>query len=100
MAKRSFTPEFKQEAVRQVTEEGRSIASVARKLDVSPNLLHRWRRDLKQSPAGAFPGKGRMRPEDEELRRLRREVEDLREENSFLKKAAAYFAKERPRGTK
>lgn len=100
MARRSFTPEFKKEAIRQITELGRNVASVARKLDVSANTLHRWKRDLKESPAGAFPGKGRQRPEDEELRRLKREVEDLREENSFLKKAAAYFAKERPRGTR
>lgn len=100
MAKRSFTPEFKQEAVRQVTELGRPVASVARSLNISANLLHRWKRDLGESPKGAFPGKGRLRPEDEEIRRLKREIEDLREENSFLKKAAAYFAKERPRGTK
>ena len=100
MAKRSYTPEFKKEAVRQVTELGRSVTSVARKLDIGPNMLHRWKRDLKESPKGAFPGKGQLRPEDEELRHLRREVEELREENSFLKKAAAYFAKERPRGTR
>jgi len=98
--KRTYTAEFKREAVRQVEELGKSVSLVARSLEISPNLLHRWRRDLSTHATQAFPGKGKLRPEEEEIRRLKRELEDLREENAFLKKAAAYFAKERPRGTR
>jgi len=100
MAKRTYTKEFKVEAVRQVVEGGKSIASVARDLGISPNLLYCWKRDLSSEGESAFPGKGRLSPEEEELRRLRRELADALEENSFLKKAAAYFAKDRGRGTK
>jgi len=101
MAKRTYTKEFKVEAVRQVVEGGKSVASVARDLGISANLLHRWQRALEEEAAEkAFPGKGRVSAEGEELRRLRRELADALEENSFLKKAAAYFAKDRGRGTK
>ncbi len=90
--RRSFTPEFKQEAVRLSLESGRPISQVARELGVRPDQLRHWKRDLTQAAEDASPPPGEL-PE-QELRRLRRENEVLRQERDFLKKAAAFFAKE------
>ena len=96
--KRQFTREFKVEAVRLAMADDKPLAQVARELGILPNLLRNWKRQLTASsghpPAEVFPGHGRMPPQEEELRRLRREVENLRQERDFLKKTAAYFAKE------
>jgi transposase len=92
--RRGFSREFKVEAVRQVVEEGRSVAAVARDLEISRNLLYRWKRQVEAEPTDAFPGHGRMKPEQEELQRLRRELATVREERDFLKKTIAFFAKE------
>jgi transposase len=96
--KRKFTPEFKLEAVRLAAAGNKPLAQVARELGILPNLLRNWRRQVEdregQPPAGVFPGHGQLPSQDEELRRLRREVESLRQERDFLKKTAAYFAKE------
>jgi transposase len=96
--KRKFTPEFKLEAVRLAATSDKPLAQVARELGILPNLLRNWRRQIEgregQPPADVFPGHGRLPIQDEELRRLRREVETLRQERDFLKKTAVYFAKE------
>jgi transposase len=92
--RRGFSREFKVEAVRQVVEEGRSVAAVARDLEISRNLLYRWKRQVEAEPTDAFPGHGRMKPEQEELQQLRRELATVREERDFLKKTIAFFAKE------
>jgi len=100
-ARRAFSAEFKVEAVRLMGErraQGVSLAQVGRELDVRPNLLRRWARRLAQRPGAAgsdgFPGNGRQPSAEEELRRLQRENATLRQERDFLKKAAAFFAKE------
>ena len=87
--RKSYTPEFKREAVRLITEAGLSPSRVARDLDVDRSLLGKWKQQLAveaQSNKGhkAFPGHGH--PHDEELVRLRREVEILRQEREVLKK--------------
>ena len=96
--RRSFTPEFKQEAVRLMKESGRPVAQIARELGVRADMLRSWRKQADQcAAAGAaevFPGNGKLTGEAEEIRRLRRELEIVRQERDFLKKAAAYFAKE------
>lgn len=94
--RRSFDRAFKVEAVRLITEEKRKVAQVARELGIQPNLLHRWKRQFAEDGGDAFIGKGHLAPEQEELRRLRRENADLREEHDILKKAIAVFSK-RPR---
>ena len=93
-ARRRFSREFKQEAVRLVRERGVAMAQVARDLDVHVNLLRGWVRAQMADPAHAFPGEGQQKPEAAELTRLRRENAKLRMERDILKKAAAYFAKE------
>jgi transposase len=89
--RRSFPPEFKQEAVRLSLESGRPISQVARELGVRPDQLRHWKQELTRGgevgpPAGEAP--------EQELRRLRRELEVVRQERDFLKKAAAFFASE------
>jgi len=97
--RRQFTREFKLEAVRLVEEGGLSIGQVARDLGINDSVLRRWRdRILSEgagsSPTDLFPGNGKLTTQGEEIRRLRRELEVVRQERDFLKKAAAYFAKE------
>ena len=93
-SRRRFSREFKVEAVRQVVDMGHPVAHVARELDISASILRRWKERFEEDPSEAFPGNGRMKAEDEELRRLRREVVMLRQERDFLKKTAAFFARE------
>ena len=92
--RRTYTPEFKAQAVRLVTDQGYSVAEAARSLGVSENLLRNWKRDLEAKGDQAFPGQGKLSPHDEELRRLRAENQRLLAERDILKKAAAFFAKE------
>jgi transposase len=97
--RRQFTREFKLEALRLVEESGKSIGQVARDLGIHETMLRRWRdraivEGLGKSATDLFPGNGKLPSQDEEIRRLRRELEMVRQERDFLKKAAAYFAKE------
>ncbi len=94
MERRKFTREFKLEAVRLVTERGVSVAQASRDLGLHGTVLRRWVKDLSADPQEAFPGHGRLKPEQAEIARLKREVTKLKAERDILKKAAAYFAKE------
>jgi transposase len=93
MERRKFDAEFKREAVRLITSGGRKAFEVARDLGISDNLLHRWKQQYLEDPAQAFPGKGRLKPDEEELRRLKRQLADVTEERDILKKAVAIFSK-------
>ncbi len=88
-----YDDSFKREAVRLVTEEGRSAASVERDLGIGNGAISRWRKALSEDSEHPFPGKGRLRPTDEELRGLQRENDILRQERDILKKALAIFSK-------
>ena len=92
--KRQFNDEFKKNAVSMVLEKGIPVKKVARDLDVHPNLIHQWRRQFEMAGDGAFTGKS-LKPEDAEIRRLRKELDDVKEERDILKKALASF----PNGT-
>ena len=91
--RRRFDAEFKREAVRLIASGGRKASEVARNLGISPQLLHRWKSKLLDDPQNAFPGKGHLKPEDEELRGLKRQLADVTEERDILKKALAIFSK-------
>ena len=93
-ARRTFTPEFKVQAVQLITEQGKSVAEVARDLDLSESLLRGWKRALDKDGDRAFPGKGNPPAHEEELRRLRAEVKRLTMERDILKRATAFFARE------
>ena len=90
---RKFDRQFKEEAVRLVTEGGRSVTDVANGLGIHENLLHTWKRKHKEDPACSFPGKGHLKPQDEELKRLQKENANLKEDREILKKALAIFSK-------
>ena len=92
-SRRVFTREFKQEAVQLVTGGGHLTAQVARDLGITPNLLRRWKQEVASDPVVAFPGKGRRKPHEEELARLKRDLARVTQERDFLKSVAAYFAK-------
>ena len=92
--RRTFSGEFKREAVRLVTERGVAVAQAARDLDLHENVLHKWVREMSSDPRDAFPGQGQMKPEQAEIARLKKEVARLKMERDILKKAAAYFARE------
>jgi len=91
--RRRYDKQFKLDAVRLVQESDRPISEIARELGIRANALYRWRDELLVDGEEAFPGKGKLKPEDEELRRLRRELETVKEERDILKKALAVFSR-------
>lgn len=97
--RRKYTQEFKIEAVRLSDQPGKFIAQIARDLDVRVKDLYRWRAELKAAPTQAFPGKGRRRTPEDEVERLRRELEQVKLEREILKKATAFFANPCLRGS-
>jgi transposase len=92
--RRTYTPEFKTEAVKLVTEQGYSVAEAARSLAIHETLLRSWKQALHDKGEQAFPGQGKLPAIEDELRRLRAENKRLLAERDILKKAAAFFARE------
>lgn len=83
-SRRAYTPEYKREADGLADDLG-STSQAARDLGIRANLIHRWRRQLREDGPRSFPGNGN--PRDEEIARLKRELRRVREENEILKKA-------------
>jgi len=95
MAKRkSYTKEFKTNAVLMITEEGRKASEVARDLGVSYNMLLTWKNKYLEDSQEAFPGHGKLKSKDDYIRKLELENKQLKDERDILKKAAIFFAKE------
>ena len=95
--RRHFTQEFKLEAVRLADGSDRPLNEIAHELGIRPNVLRQWRRQAAaragQPLPEIFPGQGRFSSQDEEIRRLKRQVAQLQEERDILKKATAFFAR-------
>ncbi len=91
--KRTFSKEFKVKACELVVKDGIKHTVVAEKMGISHIMLYRWIDEYETYGEEAFVGKGKMRSEDAELRKLRKENQRLKMENEILKNAAAYFAK-------
>jgi len=92
---KTYTKEFKQEAVRLMVESDKMATEIARELGIRRNQLYKWKDQLQEKGDKAFAGAGRPKKEVQcELSQLKKENEDLREEVEILKKAAAYFARE------
>lgn len=85
--KRSYTKDFKREAVRLSESSGKSVRQIESDLDITPGLLHKWRARYRRDEQQAFPGQGHQTALEAELRRLKRENEVLRQERDILKKA-------------
>jgi transposase-like protein len=92
--RKTFSKEFKIEAVRLLETAGKPAADIARELGVRRNQLYKWQEQLGAKGEDAFPGKGYRTEKDDEIARLKRELERVKEERDILKKAAQYFARE------
>jgi len=87
--RRRFSDEFKEEAVKLITDQGYKVSEASRNLDISASMLRRWQRELVPESDDSIDA-----DEKSELQRLRKENKTLRMEREILKKAAAFFAKE------
>jgi len=91
-SRNQYTREFKIETVRLLETSGKSAAQLERELGIGKGNLWRWKGRFAADGKDAFPGHGRLTPDQEELRRLKRENEILRQERDILKKAIAIFS--------
>jgi transposase len=92
--RKKYTKEYKQDAVRLVTEQGYKQSEAARNLGIDRGMLGRWIKEFQADESEAFRGNGKLTVEAEELRRLREENRRLKMEREILRKATAFFAKE------
>jgi len=92
--RKTYTKEFKQDAVRLVTEQGYNQSEAARNLGIDRGMLGRWVKEIQADEGEAFRGNGKLTVAQEELRSLREENRRLKMERDILKKAATFFAKE------
>ena len=92
-SRRVYTKEFKKETVLLVLERGMTVSQVSEDLEIGTETIYRWIRTYKSDPINSFPGKGRLKPEDEKLRKLERELADVKEERDILKKAISIFSR-------
>jgi transposase len=94
LTRKNYSAEFKEEAVKLITEQGYTLSEAASRLGISKGALSNWKQALldEGNTKSAFPGKGHLKPEDAAFKELQKEVERLRRERDILKKAMAYFA--------
>src|SRR5437763_803511 len=90
---KTSTPELKREAVQLAQTSGKPIAQVARDLGISDTSIHQWRKELAEHGPQAFPGSGHQPAQEEEVRRLKRELEIVKQERDILKKAIGIFSR-------
>ncbi len=90
---KTYTAEFKREAVRLAQTSGKPIMHVARDLGISDTSIHQWRKELSEHSSEAFPGSGHQTAQEEEVRRLKRELDIVKQERDILKKALGIFSR-------
>ena len=93
--RRKYDKEFKVQAVKLLLESGKTTNEIADDLGINSGNLSRWKREYREDAENAFRGKGRLKPDDEKLRRLKKENDDLKQEREILKKALAIFSRPR-----
>jgi transposase len=91
---KTYTREFKVEAVQLVKGSGKPMGQIARELGISDSALSKWCKQFANQGEQAFPGSGHQTPQEEELRRLKRELEITRQERDILKKVVSIFSRE------
>ena len=92
--RRSFAKEFKISSVKLVLESGKSVQQIASELGISSNTLFNWKKKYLEDAKNAFPGKGYLKAEQEEIRKRDKEIATLKMERDILKKALAFIAKD------
>jgi transposase len=95
-SRRRYTREFKLEAIQLVSNRDGKVSKVAESLGIHPNILHRWIKEHEGDPIDSFPGNGKLRTADDEIRQLKHQLRDAEEERDILKKALAIFSKKKP----
>lgn len=90
---KTSTAECKREAVQLAKTSGKSIAQGARELGMSDTSIHQWRQELTEHSSEAFPGSGHQTAQEEEVRRLKRELEVVKQERDRLNKAISIFSR-------
>ncbi len=93
--RKKYSQEFKREAVDLVIDHGYSKAEAGRSLDVNPNLIRRWQREFEADGTDAFPGQGKLTPDQKRIKDLETENRRLRMEKDILKKATVFFIQEK-----
>ena len=91
--KRSFDKDYKINTVRLIINKEKKIAELARELNINENTLHNWKNQYLKDAEDAFPGKGHQTPIEEELTKLKRQLQVVTEERDILKKALGIFSK-------
>lgn len=91
--RRTYSREFKLDAVRLAEASDESVAQIERNLGITEGCLRKWRKRLATDGENAFPGHGNLPPDQERLRQLERELEIVRQERDILKKAIAIFSR-------
>ena len=91
---KTYTKEFKLEAVQLLKSSGKPMSEIARELGISESALYHWSKPLADQGEQAFPGSGHQTAQEEELRRLKRELEITRQERDILKKVVSIFSRE------
>ena len=91
--RKTYSREFKLEAVRLAETSGKSMAEIERDLDIGEGCIRLWRKKLAAEGENAFPGHGHLPPDQERIRQLERELEVTRQERDILKKAVAIFSR-------
>lgn len=91
--RRTYTREFKIEAVRLLERTGKSQQQIADELGIGSTSLSRWKKKYGEAGADAFPGRGNLTPEKAEIRQLKRELEITQQERDILRKAVAIFSR-------
>jgi transposase len=93
--RKQYSKEFKLDAISLVLDQGYAIAEAARSLEIRANMLGRWIKEHQADDNGqSFRGNGKLTPEQEEIRRLKAEIKQLKLERQILKEAMVFFAKE------
>jgi transposase len=96
MSSRVFSKEFKEQAVLLTESSGKKVGEIANDLGIRENMLWRWKKELREAGERSFPGQGHRQPGtdlEEEVRRLKQELLDVKMERDILKKAVAIFSK-------
>lgn len=89
--RRKYTKEFKEEIVQLVTKQGKTQKEVSEDLSINPSTISKWVSEYSEDRENAFPGNGKLKPNDEEIRLMKKRMKDLEEENAILKKAISIF---------